>query len=510
MTVDATAAYRSHEVLITGANGFVGKVTLGLLLDRFGDFKHLHILMRAKRGYSPRERFEGDVLTSPSLKPIVARVDPSIIRDKITMHTGDLGDALCGFSAATVAELRGRIALIVNVAGLVEFTPPVDESFKSNVDGAENVIALANALRAKLVHVSTCFVCGKSDGLVEEDEPIPGFYPNRKSQADDSFRARDEAAFMRKRIAEVYEAARAAAAKGRDVEKETRQKLSDLGVQRAAQWGWVNTYTYSKSIGEQLIATEPGLEYSIVRPAIVEAALEFPFPGWVEGGRTAAPLIMMAMSGLRHWPLRADAPMEVVPVDQVATAILTAGALLLAGKAKRVYHLGTADRNPVPLGDIVDWMFNDYCKLKKRPRFLMPGVRLLTPEQAKRRGQKLLDRLHGLQYVASGLRSFATRTGLPGRAPLGKAATSLRMLGLQVTIREQALELYRPFIHDNRFIFESENIRTGYALLRAEDRVKLPWTPEKIDWRHYWSEHEVKGIRKWVEAETTKGWSFKI
>ena len=84
------------------------------------------------------------------------------------------------------------------------------------------------------------------------------------------------------------------------------------------------------------------------------------------------------------------------------------------------------------------------------------------------------------------------------------------MLGLQVTIREQALELYRPFIHDNRFIFESENIRTGYALLRAEDRVKLPWTPEKIDWRHYWSEHEVKGIRKWVEAETTKGWSFKI
>ena len=61
------------------------------------------------------------------------------------MHTGDLGDALCGFSAATVAELRGRIALIINVAGLVEFTPPVDESFKSNVDGAENVIALANA-----------------------------------------------------------------------------------------------------------------------------------------------------------------------------------------------------------------------------------------------------------------------------------------------------------------------------------------------------------------------------
>ncbi|MCC6537925.1 MAG: SDR family oxidoreductase [Bryobacterales bacterium] len=510
MTVDATAIYRSNEILITGANGFVGKVTLGLLLERFSDFKRLHILMRAKRGYSPRERFERDVLTSPSLKPVMEKLDPAIIRDRVTMHTGDLAEPFCGFDQGTIAELRGRVPLIINVAGLVEFTPPVDESFKSNVDGAENVIALAKALGAKLVHVSTCFVCGKSDGLVEEDEPIPGFYPNSKGPTDDSFRARDEVAFMRARIAEVYEAAKAAAARGRDVSKETRQKLADLGVQRAAQWGWVNTYTYSKSIGEQLIATEPDLDYTIVRPAIVEAALEFPFPGWVEGGRTAAPLIMMAMSGLRHWPLRADAPMEVVPVDQVATAILTAGALLLEGQAQPVYHLGTADRNPVPLGKIVDWMFDDFCKLKKRPRALMPGVRLLTPEKARRRGQKLLDRLHMAQSAAAGLRNFTQRTGLPGKAAFGRAASMLRMLGLQVTIREQALELYRPFIHDNRFIFESANIRHANSLLRAEDRAKLPWTPEKIDWHHYWSEHEVKGIQKWVEAETTKGWSFKI
>jgi thioester reductase-like protein len=107
MTVDATAVYRSHEVLITGANGFVGKVTLGLLLDRFRDFKRLHILMRAKRGYSPRERFEKDVLTSPSLKPVVDRVDPSIIRDKINLHVGDLGEALCGFSRRRLRNCAG-------------------------------------------------------------------------------------------------------------------------------------------------------------------------------------------------------------------------------------------------------------------------------------------------------------------------------------------------------------------------------------------------------------------
>ena len=80
----------------------------------------------------------------------------------------------------------------------------------------------------------------------------------------------------------------------------------------------------------------------------------------------------------------------------------------------------------------------------------------------------------------------------------------------QVNIREQALELYQPFLYDNRFIFESENVRAAQQLLSEEDRKLLPWTPEQIDWRTYWSENEVKGIQKWVEAEATKGWSFKI
>ncbi|MEZ5400248.1 MAG: SDR family oxidoreductase [Bryobacteraceae bacterium] len=505
--ISARQTFRDHEILITGANGFVGKVALGLFIARYPDFKHLHILMRAKRGYSPRERFERDVLTSPCLAPVVEKADPRLVAERMTMHAGDIGQPLCGLSEETVARLTGRVSLILNIAGLVEFTPPVDESFASNVDGTENAIGLAKRLGAKILHVSTCFVCGESDGLVEEDLAVPGFYPRRKGPDDESFRARDEIRFMRQQISGVYEQA---ASNPRMDEKQVKQKLTDLGVQRARQWGWVNTYTYSKSLGEQLIATEPGLEYAIVRPAIVEAALEFPFPGWVEGGRTAAPLVMMAMKGLRHWPLRAEAPMEVVPVDQVCTAMLAAAALLLHGKGARVYNLGTADSNPVPLGRIVEWMHADYCRSKNRPRFLMPGVKILTPAQAKKRGQALLDRLNGLHAVAVGLRQFTSRTGLPGKRLFGKLSSDLRVLGIQVNIREQALELYQPFLFDNRFIFESRNVREAHALLAEEDRKALPWSPETIDWRRYWSENEVKGIQKWVEAEATKGWSFKI
>ncbi|MCC6585251.1 MAG: SDR family oxidoreductase [Bryobacterales bacterium] len=494
---------RDHEVLITGANGFVGKVVLALLLDHFSDFKHLHILMRGKRGVSPRERFEKDVLSAPCLKPVVARTDPAVLTDKITLHTGDVSAPNCGFSDETIAMMKGRVSLIVNIAGLVEFTPPVDESFRSNVDGAESVLSVAKTLDAGLVHVSTCFVCGESEGLVEEDEPIVGYYPRRKGQSDNAFRARDEVDYMRARIREIRGTAMTP-------DKETKQKLTDLGVQRAKQWGWVNTYTYTKSLGEQLIASEPGLRYTIVRPAIVEAALELPFPGWVEGGRTAAPLVMMAMQGLRHWPVREDAPMEVVPVDQVAAAIIMAGVLLLNGESAEVYQLATADRNPVYFGQIIRWINHEYIKDNKKLRIFNPGVVVMSPEVAKSRGAMVSRKLATIYEFLTDVRQFAQQKKLPGAKRLAKLGNNIRMITRQLSIREAALELYQPFLYDNRFIFESENIRAGHARLSEDEQKKLPWWPERIRWRQYWTVNELRGIQKWVEGESTKAYSFKL
>ncbi|MBM3734614.1 MAG: NAD-dependent epimerase/dehydratase family protein [Acidobacteria bacterium] len=505
--IDAARTFATHEILFAGANGFVGKVTLALLLDRYPDLKHLHVIVRAKRGFTPRERFEKDVLASPPLKPVIARLDPAVLKERVSVHKGDMSEPLCGLSEETIASLQGRVRLIINCAGLVEFTPPVDESFKSNVDGVENTIALAKRLGARICHISTCFVCGECDGLVEEDEPVPGFYPRRKSHEDHSFHYAEEIRFMRERIAEVYAAARA---RGEENTKDTKQRLSDLGVQRAAQWGWVNTYTYSKSLGEQLLAGESGVEYTIVRPAIVEAALDFPFPGWVEGGRTAAPLIMMAMSGLRHWPLRPEAPLEVVPVDQVASAILIASALLMNGRAHQVYQIGTAEVNPVPLKKLVEWMYADYCKSQGRPHWLMPGVRILSPAHSRKRGERLLSRIQTAHEVTNAVKRFAQRSNIPGRKPVERLARTLRTLGIQLNIREQALVLYQPFMHDNRFIFEAENIREASLRLTAEDQGRLPWTPEKIVWKKYWMENEVRGIQKWVQEESSKGRSFKL
>ena len=552
---DVSQAFHEHEIILTGANGFLGKVILGLILDRFPGFKHLHLLLRPSRGLSAQERFFAETLAPPALRAVVGKRGEDFVRQRITVWAGDISRPYCGVDVASLEQLAGRVGLILNCAGSVEFFPPVDLSFASNVDGVEHVVALAHLLGSKLLHVSTCYVCGPADGLVEETEPILGFYPRRKGPEDASFNHAEEIRYCRERIRQIVESvqrpgrslgAESGLSGGEADVREAQRRAQDvaerlvtLGRQRAAHWGWVNTYTYAKSLGEQIIAAEPGLDYAIVRPAIVESALEFPFPGWIEGGRTAAPLVLMALGGLKHWPVRKDLPLEVVPVDMVASAILVVSALLLDGRHEPVYQLGTADVNPILLGPLVTLL---EAESRRRPDRSGNGtgarprsgsrngsgravsgfverlagarrggrVRFVSAEGARLHRQAVQKRIGRAQAVISRAKRVLAATGLPGTESLSGLSSTLRTLGLQAGFREQTLDQYLPFILENRYIFESENIRTAYTQISESDRNLVSWLPQQIDWKSYWVNNQIPGVEKWVQPEAVKSWRFRI
>ncbi|HEV2494284.1 MAG TPA: SDR family oxidoreductase [Terriglobia bacterium] len=548
---DVGLAFQEHEIILTGGNGFLGKVVLALILDRFPGFKHLHLLLRPRGAVSAQERFLTETLPSPALKAVVERRGRDFLRERITVWSGDIAQADLGLDVATVERLSGRVGLVINCAGSVEFFPPVDVSFSSNVDGVEHVVALAKSLNSKLLHVSTCYVCGPADGLVEETEPILGFYPRRRGPDDSSFNHAEEIRHCRERIRQIYEsygaldassAGKLGAADEAQRRKDIAQRLIALGKHRAEHWGWVNTYTYAKSLGEQIITAELGLDYSIVRPAIVESALEFPFPGWIEGGRTAAPLILMALGGLKDWPVRQDMPLEVVPVDMVAAAILVAGALLLDSRHEPVYQLATADVNPILLGPLVTLLAAESRRRHSADRngagngtgaesrngnnrpaaarspFMsrLVGaratgrVRFVTAKEARARRELMQRRISRAQALIGGMKDMLTAARLPGSDSLAGLSTSLRTMGLQASFREQTLDQYLPFILENRYIFESENIRTAYTLISDRERELLPWNPERIDWKSYWVNNQIPGVERWVQPEAVKNWAFRI
>ncbi|MBI4481390.1 MAG: SDR family oxidoreductase [Acidobacteria bacterium] len=520
--LDVQKTFRDHGILLIGATGFVGKVTLALLLDRYPDLKFLYVAIRPKGSLSGENRFYHDTVKSPALAEIFKKLGPEFWRNKVKVIEGDLSQPLCGISKEDVGRLKGSVDVIVNTAGLVEFSPPLDDALASNVYGIVHLVDLARQLGARLVHVSTCFVCGKRDGLVKEDEPIVGFYPHRQGPSDASFRWEEEL----KRCEEMIGGLRRAA-EGRSGEAEVeseelskmggstwlRRELVNLGMSRAKHGGWINTYTYTKALGEQIIATQKDLTYTIVRPVILGATISFPFPGWMEGLQTTAPLILMGGAGMKNWPVRKDAPLEIVPLDLVAAGILIATAALLNGRHKEVYQLGSADVNPVLLTRLVA-LLGAYCRKIYKNRTegnklvnmakAYIETRVVTLEELKVRRAIRGRSLRLCRDVLSTANEIVTKLNLPGKDPLQRWNKSLRMFSRRLSVQEQTLEQYLPFMVYNRFIFESANIRSAYGELAGEDKARLSWNPETIDWPDYWVYKHTKGIEKWSRSEFMK------
>jgi long-chain acyl-CoA synthetase len=385
-----------------------------------------------------------------------------------------------------------------------------------------NLIELVQELRTKLVHISTCYVAGKRNGRIPENTPIVGYYPGWEGKQDQRFDVREELAWCESFIRETVRAQAGSVSppsfdgQSNPTEeirekvpnsRSVREELRKGGMERAEFWGWINTYTYTKSMGEQLIARTAGLDFSIVRPAIVESTIRFPFPGWNEGLTTSAPLVLMGGEGVKNWPVRRDGPLEIIPVDLVATGILIAAAAILCGKHKPVYQLATANDNPVMLPRLVAFLgMNARYKHKHRKtgnrlvRLWKAYIetRVVSVEELQAR-RELLGR--GLEFYHAVLNLLKAVLGGKVVDPFLR---SLRAARRQIRQQEQTVDKFLPFMIHNSFIFETNNIREAFNNLADADRERLLWDPEHIDWADYWVNVHTKGIETWIRPVFVK------
>lgn len=567
--LDVGAALAGRRLLVTGATGFVGKVTLSLLLHRYPQVGTVFALVRAGNGGSAEARFWDKVAGARPFDPLRAQHGSrfeAFLRERCVPLAGDVSHPLFGLSERDLAALAG-LDLVVNCAGLVVFNPSLELAVQVNTRGAGNAVALCRRLGASLLHVSTCFVAGNRDGVVFEDEPVRGYFPRRqgvvgrpKEPALDpsAFDPDEELADCERRINAVRaeaedrvlesgfreRAAERLRQEGRDLSdqkalrlaagREKRlwisQRLVDLGMERARHWGWPNTYTFTKSLGEQLIARS-GVRHAIVRPSIVESALRYPFPGWNEGFTTSAPLAFLALKGHRSYPAHEKVILDVVPVDLVASGVVAVAADLLdrarrgeppppsaggagaagesataAPAAPTVFHLASGDVNPFWMRRCVE-LVGLYQRRLYRDR--REGNRLwngllsrLEPQSVSRLRFEALSApaLSSLARRASRLlRERSPRWGAPRlSAATSRLADEIDEVESRLAKVQALFELYLPFVWDNKYVFSCANVRDLYARLPEEDRERIPWDPERLDWRHYWLDVHLKGLEEWV------------
>ncbi len=532
-TLDVTRTLRGARLVILGGTGFLGKVFWAMLLDRYPVVDRIYLVVRPKDGGSPESRFWSAIATSEALGPLRrAHGDgyEAFLREKIVPIDGDMGRPLCGLDEALVRELAGTIDAVVNVAGVVDFNPPLDEAIAGNAHGAQNLVALTRALssdarRTAVFHTSTCYVAGSRKGPIYEEDPrthpfprcgelgVEAWDPDREiaecldlveqanHRADDAFRQSEFAEAARKNLASRGEPVHGLAYDA-ELARVKRRFVADLviegGLDRATHWGWPTIYTYTKSIGEQVIARS-GLPFSITRPACCESCVEFPERSYSEGINTSSPLIYLIMKGQTHI-LAGHVPLDLIPTDYVVAGMILALAELVEGTAPPVYQLGASDMNPCSAQ-----RFGEMVGIYKR-QFQQRGGggNPLVAALASRFEPTFVDRKQfertGPPAIAAAARGVASlmRGALPALAPAARAlenaaAGSDKIANLQ--------RLFAPFASEVNGPFDCSNTRAAYARATEDDKRKLRWTPETLEWMDWMMNVHMPAIEKRVIPE---------
>src|ERR687883_1843273 len=184
MKLSPTEIYRDRNIFLIGSTGFLGKVTLSMLLHRFPNIGRVYVTVRARSVEESHTRFWHNVITAPPFDPLRERYGDAFegfIRDKVEVVGGDIGETNLGYTEEEAQMIADDVDVVLNSAGNVTFNPTLESALRTNVVGTQNVIKFARRMkRPALVHVSTCFVAGNRSGPVWESDPVIGYFPRRE------------------------------------------------------------------------------------------------------------------------------------------------------------------------------------------------------------------------------------------------------------------------------------------------------------------------------------------
>jgi long-chain acyl-CoA synthetase len=513
--LSVTETLANCDILLIGVTGFIGKVWLVDLLENVAGIGKITLLIRRNRTTSAQRRFEKIVEESPTFDTLQERYGRHLgafLNDKVEVVEGDVSQPGLGLDEATQHRLAKSLDLIVNSAGLTDFNPDLREALCSNVDSALNLLAfLRNCDHAGLMHLSTCYVVGMRNGRVSED-----LQQNYNPAGDRDFDAQREIDSLRETIRHIEERSespelaralrRQALGRSGDVSavpkaelegvlkrnrnRWVRNRLVRVGMRRAQHLGWPNTYTFTKSLGESMLAQQGGnLPIAIVRPSIVESSVRSPFTGWNEGINTSGPLSYLLGTNFRQLPTNARKCLDVIPVDMVCRGMTLIAAAVIARCNARMYQLATSAINPVNMGRSIELTGLAHRKHYRTQQGIEHWLKLKfeTIPVSKQRYERLSIPMQ--KAVVSRINRVATTLHIK-KPPLARQERDLGRA-------EKLIELYEPFILHNEHVFECENARLLSAALPASERSLFAFDPESIDWWHYWINIHIPALRRW-------------
>ena len=522
-----TDFFRGKVLLITGGTAFLGQPLIAKILTVLPDVEKIYLLIRSRtdasgKRTSAQERLENELLASDvfaSLRRLHGENFTTWALQKLTAVEGELTDENLGFSDTDYQRLQREVQVFINVAGLVDFDPPFDDSLWGNALAAKHVVNFAKGCQDTVfLHVSTAYVCGDKPGHVPEELPIPYkqyaaahrekngvSIPETLSEEIDgllslstTIRAEADTPENLARFQQEAESQKKTTRKGIDAHVEElkadwlEERLVEEGLKHARSRGWNDTYTYMKFLAEQMIMELRGeLATAIVRPSIIESSLDEPEPGWLGKFRMSEPLIVGFGKGrLPDFPADPDIILDIIPVDFVVNAMLAAAEATAKRGGIEVYHVATGTQNPLYFRGIFDATYDYFVEnpmLENGKPVAVPVWQYPSMEEFH---QKLDSRMSLLDLTIQVLDKLPIRAAKRKRRQL-----ALKQSGIKALLHY--IRIYAPYTRTS-FEFETRKMQGLYQALSLTEQQRFNFDVSQIHWRRYFQDIHIPGIKKHV------------
>ena len=511
-------ALKGKTILVTGSTGFLGKSIVEKCLRAIPDVGRLNLAIRSSARRPAAERLEREVLSSPAFKRLKEELGEEafakLVKEKIAVVAIDLGRDGLGLSDSGREQLR-ECDIVIHSAAAVEFDNPADLSAQTNLLGAARMVEAlkASGARPHLVHISTAYVGGMLRGLVREEAPLdPGLNWRHEAEVLTNLRGPVEEEsrspeilnrLSREARSRMGPAGTPAVARATERLRDrwVKDRLVERGRIQARAMGFSDIYSFTKAMAEHAVVELHGdIPLSIVRPTIIESALDEPFPGWLEGFRMAEPLILAFGRGiLRDFSGLPDSVLDIIPADYVVNTVLAVAANPPPDTKPRVYHAASGSRNPLRFRGMFDAAGRYFSKHPLRDRYGQaigtPNWTFPTREELATRAKTALRLVEAAQWVVERLPLGASVAGLSDdlnaeRERLDRGVNLIQLYGVYTEVD---------------CIFDTRNLMSIWENVPAEERKTFPFDAALYDWEHYFQDVHFPTVVRMSRAETAAG-----
>ncbi|XP_063241797.1 fatty acyl-CoA reductase wat-like isoform X1 [Bacillus rossius redtenbacheri] len=422
--------YRDCGVLVTGATGFLGKLTIEKILRSCPGVRTVYALVRPKRGISVDQRKK--IVLDNVVFDRMKRERPDSV-DKIVFVAGDCSSPRLGLSDSDYHHLTQHVNIVLHLAATVRFDEHLKVAVDTNVKGTMEVIALCHdcvSLKAA-VFVSTAYSNCPQDVIKEE------FYEPPMSV--------EETLAM--------------------LNKFTEHELAILSPKLIEPWP--NTYVFSKAIAENVVLTQrKDLPVAIVRPSMVISTLKEPIMGWVDNmyGPIAI-AIGVGLGMVRVIYSSEEVIMDIIPADMVTNCVIVSALATNTGSQDDipVYNVTTSEINPVTVGEFGITLINMIHEYPFKRAVWYPFYYLIKNFYV----YMFLNFF--LHFLPGCLLDLVLR--LKGKKPM--------ILKAYRKILQHSLNI----IHFSRdFTFISKNFKNLYEELSSQDKELFAFDTKEINW----------------------------